>query len=101
MGKVVWTKSALDQFERIVKYISEDRGKSYAKTVGTRIIERTEQLKNFPELGPREPLLQQKKSEYRYLVAWSYKIIYRLSKDRITISRIFHTAQNPDKLKGM
>ena len=101
MGKVVWTKTALDQFERIIKYISEERGNSYAKTVGTRIIERTEQLENFPELGPKEPLLQHKKSEYRYLVAWSYKIIYRLSKDGITISRIFHTAQNPEKLKGI
>lgn len=101
MGKIVWTKTALDQLERIVKYISEERGNSYAKTVGTRIVERTEELEEFPELGPKEPLLQHKKSEYRYLVAWSYKIIYRLSKDRITISRIFHTAQNPDKLKGI
>lgn len=99
MGKVVWTKTALDQLERVVKYISEERGNSYAKTVGTRIIERTEQLEDFPEIGQREPLLQNKKSEYRYLVAWSYKIIYRLSKDKITISRIFHTAQNPDRLK--
>ena len=101
MGKVVWTKTALDQLERIIKYTSEERGNSYAKTVGTRIIERTEQLENFPELGPKEPLLQHKKSEYRYLVSWSYKIIYRLSNDRITISRIFHTAQNPEKLKGI
>jgi len=101
MGKVVWTKTALDQLERIIKYISEERGNSYAKTVGTRIIERTEKLKNFPELGPKEPLLQHKKLEYRYLAAWSYKIIYRLSKDRVTISRIFHTSQNPEKLKGI
>lgn len=58
MGKVIWTKTALDQLERIVKYISEERGNSYAKIVGTRIIERTEQLENFPELGTKEPLLQ-------------------------------------------
>jgi plasmid stabilization system protein ParE len=101
MGKVVWTKTALDQLERIVKYISEEQGNSYAKIVGTRIVERTEQLEHFPELGAKEPLLQHKKSEYRYLVAWSYKIIYRLSKNRITISRFFHTAQNPSKLKGI
>jgi plasmid stabilization system protein ParE len=101
MGKVVWTKTALDQLQRIVKYISEERGDSYAKTVGTRIIERTEQLEDFPGLGPKEPLLKHKKSEYRYLVVWGYKIIYRLSKDRITISRIFHAAQNPNKLKGI
>ena len=101
MGKVVWTKTALDQLERIVKYISEERGSSYAKIVGTRIIERTEQLEQFPELGQLEQLLQHKKSEYRYLVAWSYKIIYRVTKKGVVISRIYHTAQNPNKLKGI
>lgn len=101
MGKVVWTKTALDQLERIVNYISSERGNAYAKIVGTRNIEKVEQLENFPELGQRESLLQHKNSEYRYLVAWSYKIIYRRTERRITISRIFHTAQNPDKLKGI
>jgi len=101
MGKVVWTKTALDQLERIVRYISEERGSSYAKIVGNRIIERTEQLEQFPQLGTKEPLLQHKRFEYRFLVAWSYKIIYRLSKNSVTIFRIFHTGQNPDKLKGI
>jgi len=99
MGKVIWTKTALDQFERIVKYIAQERGNSYSKIVGKRIIERTEQLETFPQLGQKEPLLNHKKSQYRYLIAWSYKIIYRQSKQGVTISRIFHTAQNPDKLK--
>lgn len=98
MVKVVWTKTALDQFERIVKYISEERGNTYARIVANRIIERTEQLGTFPKMGPLEPLLQHKPSEYRYLVAWSYKIINKISEDSITISRIFHTSQNPDKL---
>ena len=101
MGKVVWSKTALDQLEKIVRYILETRGDAYAKVVGTRIIKRAEQLEEFPEMGQREPLLQHKKSEYRYLIAWSYKIIYKRSKDRITISSIFHAAQNPDKLKGV
>lgn len=71
MGKVVWTKTALDQLERIVKYISAERGNTYAHIVGARIIEKIELLEDFPELGAEEPLLQHKKSEYRYLVAWS------------------------------
>jgi len=99
MVKVVWTKTALGQLERIVKYIAAERGTTYAKIVGHRIIERTEELENFPQLGTKEPILLHKKLVYRFLVAWSYKIIYRVSKVRITISRVFHTAQNPNILK--
>jgi plasmid stabilization system protein ParE len=60
MVKVVWTKTALDQLERIVKYISEERGNYYAKIVANRIIEQTERLEHFPHLGAIEPLLQHK-----------------------------------------
>ena len=60
MGKVVWTKTSLDQLERIVNYISEERGNAYANIVGTRIIERSEQLEEFPEIGQREPLCNTK-----------------------------------------
>jgi toxin ParE1/3/4 len=99
MAKVVWTHTALRQFERIVKFVDQERGNSVAKTVGERMIERAESLDRFPEMGAIEQLLAHKKSEYRFLVVWSYKIIYRVSKDKITISRIFHSAQNPQKLR--
>lgn len=48
-----------------------------------------------------KPLLEFKKYDYRYLVVWSYKIVYRVTKQRITISRIFHTSQDPEKLKSL
>jgi plasmid stabilization system protein ParE len=34
-------------------------------------------------------------------MVFSYKIIYKVSNEKITISRVFHTAQNPRKLKGV
>jgi len=100
MVKVVWTQTALNQLERIVKYVALERGTSSAKVVGHRIIERSEHLASFPKMGSIEQLLSHKKSEYRYLVVWSYKIIYRVSTDRVVVSRVFHTSQNPKKLRG-
>jgi plasmid stabilization system protein ParE len=100
MAKIVWTQTALKQLERIVKFIEQEQGPSVARTVGERIIDRSEHLEKFPEMGVVEQLLAHKKFQYRFLVVWSYKIIYRVTKNRITISRVFHTAQNPKRLRG-
>ena len=101
MVKVVWTNRAFGQLERAIKYIKEEQGISYAETVLTKILKSSELLERTPKMGRVEPLLEHKKSEYRFVVVWSYKIIYRVAKDKIVISRVFHTSRNPNKLKGI
>ena len=101
MVKIIWTKKAFTQLERAIKYINEEQGHSYAEIVLNKTLEKTRLLEKTPLIGQVEPLLKHKKSEYRYLVVWSYKIIYRVDKDKIIISRVFHTSRNPQKLKGI
>ncbi|MEP2770595.1 MAG: type II toxin-antitoxin system RelE/ParE family toxin [Fulvivirga sp.] len=101
MVKVIWTKKAFGQLERAIKYIREEQGISYAETVLNKILQTTELLEHSPQMGPVEPLLLHKKSEYRFLVVWSYKIIYRTTKEKAVISRVFHTSRNPKRLKGV
>ncbi|MCX2745639.1 type II toxin-antitoxin system RelE/ParE family toxin [Mangrovivirga sp. M17] len=101
MVEVIWTKKALGQLERAVKYIQNEQGTSYAKIVLNKILDSTELLENHLNIGTIEPLLKHKKSEYRFLVVWSYKIIYRMTKSKVVISRVFHTSRDPKKLKGI
>ncbi|MEQ8627038.1 MULTISPECIES: type II toxin-antitoxin system RelE/ParE family toxin [Ekhidna] len=101
MAKVIWTKRAFGQLERNIKYIKEEQGNSYAETVLDKILSSTALLEGTPKMGRVEPLLEHKKSEYRFIVVWSYKIIYRVASDHVTISRVFHTSRNPNKLKGV
>ena len=101
MVKVIWTKKAFGQLERAIKYIREEQGVSYAETVLNKILQTTELLGKSPNIGTVEPLLVHKKSEYRFLVVWSYKIIYRTTKEKAVISRVFHTSRNPKRLKGI
>ena len=101
MVKIIWTKKAFNQLERAIKYIKEEQGRSYAEIVLTKILEKTQLLKKNPEIGQPEPLLKHKKNIYRYLIVWSYKIIYRGHKKKVVISRIFHTSRNPDRLRRM
>ena len=101
MVKVIWSRRATNQLERAVKYIREEQGISYAKIVVEKILSSTRNLESTPRIGQVEPLLEHKNSEYRYLVVWSYKVIYKVEKDRVVVSRIFHTSQGPNKLKGV
>jgi len=87
--------------ERAIKYIKEERGVSYASIVLDKVIKSTSLLSDQPQLGPFEPLLKHKKSEYRYLVVFAYKIIYKVDVDKVLISRVFHTSRDPEKLKGV
>lgn len=101
MAQVIWTKKASGQFERAVKYIFEEQGFYYADIVREKILQTTALLEGQPQMGTIESLLSHKKSEYRFLLVWSYKIIYRTAKDKVIISRVFHTSRNPKKLKGI
>jgi toxin ParE1/3/4 len=101
MVKIIWTKRAFQQFERVVHYIKEEQGLYYASIVHSKIIESITNLQAHPLIGTREPALLHKKSEYRFLIVWSYKIIYKFDASKIVISRIFHTSRNPIKLRGL
>jgi toxin ParE1/3/4 len=101
MVKIIWTTRAFQQFERAIKYIREEQGVHYSKIVHSKIIESVTSLQLQPLIGTREPALMHKKSEYRFLVVWSYKIIYRYDNSKIVIARIFHTSRNPKRLRGV
>lgn len=98
MAYVIWTKKAYEQLERAVKYIKEEQSTSYAEVVLNKILTSTRTLADFSQMGQIELFLSHKKSEYRYLLVWSYKVVYRVHGNKITVSRIFHTSQNPKKM---
>ena len=98
MAEIIWTKLATNQLERAVKYIQTEQGTFYAGLVLDKVLNAVANLETQPKMGQVEPLLKHKKSEYRYLVAWSYKIIYHVAINRIVVSRVFHTSQKPSKI---
>lgn len=98
MVEIIWSRLATNQFQRTILFIKEERGKFYAELVLNKIVNSVEILSEFPTLGAVEPLLAFSKYEYRYLVVWSYKIIYRVTNNKVIISRVFHTSQSPTKL---
>lgn len=98
MAEIIWTKLATGQLERAVKYIQTEHGTFYARLVLNKVIDMVANLETHPKIGQFEPLLKHKRSEYRYLVAWSYKIIYRVGTAKVIVSRVFHTSQKPSRI---
>jgi toxin ParE1/3/4 len=90
MAEVVWSRLAEEQLRRAVRYIAIEQGTVYAEVVLAKILEAVDVVEVHPKAGQIELLLRHKKGEYRYVVAWSFKIVYRLSRKRVVISRVFH-----------
>lgn len=87
--EIVWSPLALARLQEIHAYVASDNPAA-AERLATRIVAVLEALRNHPRLGRAgaEP-------EIRELVIGGtpYVILYRLRRDRIIISTIWHTAQ--------
>jgi addiction module RelE/StbE family toxin len=89
--KVFWTQHALNQLTDIYQFIQRD-SKLYAKKVIDSMIRSTENLESFPRIVRIVPETDQE--NVREIISGNYRIIYRISKERIDILTIVHTAQN-------
>lgn len=85
----------------IFNYYKENASLKIARELALEITQEILKLQNQPNIGQREELLVDRKHEFRYLVHKNYKLIYFINfeKNRIEISDIFDTRQNPGKIK--
>lgn len=96
---IVWTPFASACLEQIFIYVAEKAGStSPAEKLIQRLVERVEQLKTYPKSGVEEELLKAIGQNSRYLVEASYKIIYQQEENKIIITDVFQTSQNPEKI---
>src|SRR5690606_2740102 len=96
-----WTGFSEKALENIFKYYQEKANYRIAKKLVDGIYNETLALKQQPNIGQIEELLRAGKENFRYLVYKNYKIIYWVNhqKNRIEITDVFDTRQNPTKIK--
>jgi len=85
--RVVWSARALSDVESIAAYISSD-SPAYAKIVVKKIVKLTRQLARFPQSGREVPEFQD--PWLRELLAYSYRIIYKVEREEIIIASVIH-----------
>lgn len=97
---VFWLDFAQNKLEDIHDYYCYKANKKIADKIVLDIINSTINLQKHPELGQIDPLLQERKEQFRFIIVSHHKIIYWINsaKKRIEIITVFDTRQNPQKL---
>jgi addiction module RelE/StbE family toxin len=89
--RVVWSARALADVESIAAYIFSD-SPAYAKIVVKKIVKLTRQLVRFPQSGREVPEFQD--PSLRELLAYSYRIIYKVETEEVIIVSVIHGKRN-------
>jgi|SRR5688500_1942644 len=90
---VIWDTRAKESLKAVILYVKEE-SPTAAKKVRSEILKLTASLKKMPERFSTEPYLEHKGNEYRSVVKWSYKILYRVNENEVRILEIVHTSRN-------
>ncbi len=85
--QVVWSPPALDDVESLAEYIARD-SEFYAGAVVEKILDTARQLGSFPLAGRIVPELGDECIRERFV--YSYRLIYRLGINRITVLTVIH-----------
>lgn len=84
---VVWSSRAIDDVDAIAAYIAED-SEFYAASVVRDILEKTRKLADFPYMGRVVPEFDDE--SIRELFSYSYRIVYKINADEVTIAAVIH-----------
>ena len=95
--KVIWSKESLRQLIEIENYISKDNPEGAVKFIN-KLIDRAEKVKDYPYKGRIVPEFSI--NEIREVFEKTYRIVYRISGDRIEIITVFegHQLLKPDDI---
>jgi toxin ParE1/3/4 len=85
--RVVWSAPAISDVEAIATYIASD-SPAYARTVVRKILTAIRSLSKFPLSGRKVPELDDGK--FREVFAYSFRIIYYVDEQLITILAVIH-----------
>lgn len=88
---VKWSKIAIDDLRGIYDYISKD-SVVYAKKVINEIINKTDYLEEYPNIGRAAPELSNER--IRELMIYSYRMIYQVENGDVEILTLVHSRKN-------
>lgn len=85
--KVIWSSRAVEDVDAIATYITRD-SPSYAAAVVHKILDTTRSLNQYPLAGAI--IAEYNDSTIREKSAYTYRIIYRVKGEIVTVAAIIH-----------
>jgi plasmid stabilization system protein ParE len=94
MLEVRWSLTAQKQLQKAYKFILEDSLQN-AEKVKQKILFSTRRLNEMPEMHPLDKYHLNNKGNFRAYEIYHYRIVYKITKAEIIITRIRHTKMEP------
>jgi plasmid stabilization system protein ParE len=85
--QVVWSPNAIEDVDEIAAYICRSSS-SYAGVVVSKILDTTRNLSDFPFSGRVVPEFGNESIREKF--AYSYRIIYKVQDETVTITAVIH-----------
>ncbi|MCI0486228.1 MAG: type II toxin-antitoxin system RelE/ParE family toxin [Blastocatellia bacterium] len=85
--RIKWSPKAAEDVEALASYISQD-SPVYAAAVVKKILDITRNLSYFPFAGRVVPEFEEDRIREQF--AYSYRVIYRIEGETVTIAAVIH-----------
>lgn len=95
--KVEWTLIAKKSLEFYCNRIAED-SLSNAKKVRKEIILTSKKLSKNSEIFQIDEYYSDNPGNIRRFIKWNYRIVYRVTEDKVTILNIYHSKVDPKSM---
>jgi plasmid stabilization system protein ParE len=99
MKKIVWSISADRNLRKVYRFYKKTATKKVADKILIEIFTAVKSINSGEKIFQEEESLKKLKQHHRYIVSRHCKIIFFIEEDKIIISHVFDTRQNPKKLK--
>ena len=97
--QIRFTKQAREEYLRIISVFEEFAGTRSASKLNDRVRQKGETLLKHPYSGPLEPLLSDRKRDYRFVsINKNYRMIYHVTNNFIWIVDIWDRRNDPNRL---
>lgn len=99
--RVEWLTAAEDDLREIARRVALTFGRDTAERAVASVVEETQRLSDFPELGRRCNEYKNARRQYRAINTRHDRIVYTITTDCILIVAIFDTRRDPAVLEAL
>ena len=99
--RVEWLTAAEDDLREIARRVALTFGRDTAERAVASVVEETQRLSDFPELGRRCNEYKNARRQYRAINTRHDRIVYTVTADRVIIVAVFDCRRDPAELTSM
>lgn len=101
-SKIIWSRKSKISLAEIKKYFTENASIEIANRLVNGIVSKSQLLLKSPFAGQKDPFLEFKNQDFRYLIYKNYKLVYRVeNQNLIKIYEVFDCRQDPEKIENI